>query len=214
MKDLYIVGAGGFGRETLWLAERINQMKHTWNIRGFIDDNEQIHGREFGGYPVLGGCDYLADRAEGVWAAVAIAAAGVKRRVVERLAAYGGLHFATLVDPSVIMSDDIVMGEGCIICAGCIITINIRLGKHVIVNPACTVGHDSVLGDYVTLYPGVNVAGCVSVGAEAELGTGMQVIQGRTIGAGSILGAGAVVVDDIPQGCTAVGIPAKPIKYH
>ena len=37
MKDLYIIGAGGFGREVLWLVKRINAMNPTWNIKGFID---------------------------------------------------------------------------------------------------------------------------------------------------------------------------------
>lgn len=42
MKDLYIIGAGGFGREVAWLAERINQSDPVWNLKGFIDDNEKI----------------------------------------------------------------------------------------------------------------------------------------------------------------------------
>lgn len=214
MKNLYIVGAGGFGRETLWLAERVNQVEQTWNIRGFIDDNEQVHGREFRGYPVLGGCDYLADSSEEVWVVVAIAAAKVKRIVVDKLSAYQNLHFATLIDPAAIIQDDLIVGEGCVLCVGSVFMANITLGNHVIVNPNCTVGHDSVLEDYVTVYPGVNISGCVRVGAESELGTGMQIIQGMSIGKRSILGAGAVVVGDIPQDCTAVGIPAKPIKFH
>ena len=213
-KNLYIVGTGGFGRETLWLAERINQAAQTWNIRGFIDDNEQMHGREVAGYPVLGDCGYFADQSEESWVAVAIGSARGKKTVVDKLSAYQNLHFATLIDPAVIMSDDVTVGEGCILCAGSVFTVNITLGRHVIVNLNCTVGHDSVLEDYVTVYPGVNVSGCVRVGEESELGTGMQIIQGMSIGKGSILGAGAVVVSDIPRGCTAVGIPARPIKFH
>lgn len=42
MKDLYIIGAGGFGREVAWLVGRINQVEATWNIKGFIDDNTSI----------------------------------------------------------------------------------------------------------------------------------------------------------------------------
>jgi acetyltransferase-like isoleucine patch superfamily enzyme len=39
------------------------------------------------------------------------------------------------------------------------------------------------------------------------------VIEGIRIGEEAVLGAGAVAVDHIPSGCTAVGIPARPIKY-
>ena len=38
--------------------------------------------------------------------------------------------------------------------------------------------------------------------------------QGKSIGRNSIIGAGAVIVSDIPDNCTAVGVPAKPIKYY
>ena len=41
----------------------------------------------------------------------------------------------------------------------------------------------------------------------------MQIIQGKNIGSQSIIGAGAVVVKDIPKRCTAVGSPAKPIRF-
>ena len=38
MQEIYIVGAGGFGREVQWLIERINAISNEWNIKGFIDD--------------------------------------------------------------------------------------------------------------------------------------------------------------------------------
>lgn len=64
MKDLYIIGAGGFGREVAWLVERINQINPTWNLKGFIDDNESRWGSKEGNYPVYGGGEYL--KAQGV----------------------------------------------------------------------------------------------------------------------------------------------------
>jgi len=39
MKKLYIVGAGGFGRELLWWVKDINAKEPTWEIMGFLDDN-------------------------------------------------------------------------------------------------------------------------------------------------------------------------------
>lgn len=82
-----------------------------------------------------------------------------------------------------------------------------------IINLDCTLGHNDVIGDFVTIYPSVNGSGNVSVGECCELGTGMQIIQGKSIGDYSIVGAGAVVVKNIPSKCTAVGSPAKPIKF-
>jgi sugar O-acyltransferase (sialic acid O-acetyltransferase NeuD family) len=122
------------------------------------------------------------------------------------------IRFATLIDPTVEMSDLVEIGEGTIICAHTIITVNISIGKHVIINLDCTIGHDAVLKDFVTLYPSVNVSGASNIGKTVEMGTGMQIIQGKNVGEYSIAGAGAVVVRDIPSNCTAVGSPAKPIK--
>lgn len=68
--------------------------------------------------------------------------------------------------------------------------------------------------DFVTLYPGAIVAGNVHIGNNCELGTGCNIIQGLDIGKRTIIGAGAVVVRNIPENCTAVGVPAKPIKFR
>ncbi len=214
MKKLFIIGAGGFGREIAWLAERINKIFQVWEIEGFLDDNEALHGTMQDGYPVLGGCNYLKDVKEEVYAVAAIGSARVKKAVVDRLAEYRYVRFATLIDPSVIHSGRVEIGEGSIICAGTILTVDIRIGKHVIINLDCTVGHDAEIGNYTTIYPSVNISGNVTVGEEAELGTGTQIIQGKRIGDRAVLGAGTVVIRDIESDCTAVGSPAKVVKYH
>lgn len=51
------------------------------------------------------------------------------------------------------------------------------------------------------------------MGEGTELGTGTQIIQQRRVGKGVSLGAGAVVIRDLPDKCTAVGIPAVPIRF-
>lgn len=212
MKDLYIIGSGGFGREVAWCVERINDVTPTWNLKGFIDDNETKWGAKEDEYLVLGDCEYLKQQ-ENAYAVCAVGNAKVRRQIIEELS-NSGVRFATIVDPSVILSKSVSIGEGTIICAGTIATVDISIGKHVIINLDCTLGHDDVIEDFVTIYPSVNVSGNVSVGECCELGTGMQIIQGKSIGDYSIVGAGAVVVKNIPSKCTAVGSPAKPIKFH
>ena len=38
IKPIVIVGAGGMGRDTQWLIERINEEEPTYEILGYIDD--------------------------------------------------------------------------------------------------------------------------------------------------------------------------------
>jgi serine O-acetyltransferase len=46
------------------------------------------------------------------------------------------------------------------------------------------------------------------------IGAGAKIIGAVSIGSGSRIGANAVVVDDIPAGATAVGIPAKVVRLR
>lgn len=215
MKDIVIIGAGGFGREVQWLIERINQAAEqpVWNIIGYIDDGVSA-GTMINGHLVLGGTDYLLARATPLSVACAIGASRTRRTVVERIAQNNYLDFPNLFDPIVQKSSLINWGKGNIVCAGNILTVDISIKDFCIINLDCTVGHDAVFESYVTVYPSVNISGATEFGECVELGTGSQIIQGKKIGQGTIVGAGAVVVKDLPVNCTAVGSPCKPIKFH
>ncbi len=206
-RDLIIIGAGGFARETAWLVERINSVKATWNLLGFMDNDPETIGKFINGYPVLDEADH-EEKYQDVWYVCAIGPSKSRRRVVNK---YEQAKFATLIDPDVKISKRVEIGAGSIICAGNIITVNITIGKHVIINLDCTIGHDVVMGDFVTLYPSVNVSGLTNIGDCTEIGTGTQIIQMKSIGRESIVGAGAVVIRNVPEKCTVVGNPAKPI---
>lgn len=213
MKNLIIFGASGFGREVAWAVERLNKITPTWNLLGFMDDADDIQGSKINGYKVLGKTADVGNYPDAYYV-VAVGASRTREKIVSNMKTVNpSIKFGTVIDPSVEMSELVTIGEGTIICAHTIITVNIEIGAHVIINLDCTVGHDAVLQDFVTLYPSVNVSGITNIGHAVELGTGMQIIQGKTVGDYSIVGAGAVVVKDIPAKCTAVGSPAKPIKF-
>ncbi len=213
MKDLIIFGASGFGREVAWAVERQNKKEPTWNILGFMDDNESLQGTIINGYKVLGKTEDVGKYPD-CFFVCAVGASRIREKIINNIKAINPrIRFGTIIDPSVVISDKVTIGEGTIICAHTIITVNIEIGSHVIINLDCTIGHDAVLKDFVTLYPSVNISGITRIGHAVELGTGMQIIQGKTVGDYSIVGAGAVVVKDIPSKCTAVGNPAKPIKF-
>jgi sugar O-acyltransferase (sialic acid O-acetyltransferase NeuD family) len=211
MKDIVIIGAGGFGREVAWLIEDINKKNTEWNILGFVDDNKEIHGTEMNGYKVLGDIEWLKSQELNV--VCAIGDPIPKKRTIERLNDSNN-SFPVLIHPSVIHSGSVTFGEGSIICAANIITTDIKIGDHVIINLDCTIGHDAILGDYTTVLPSVNISGFVVTDESVSIGTGSAIIQGVKIGKNTVVGAGSVVVKDLPDHCTAVGAPAKPIKFN
>ena len=208
-KDIVIVGNGGFARETKWLLERINQVKEEWNFLGFIDEVDSFEGSR-----VIGNDAFILSVEKELHVALAIGNAAIRERIYEKYKKNSYLRYPNLIDPSVIMSSQVELGRGNIICAGNILTVNVKMGDFCIVNLDCTLGHDVVFDSFITIYPGVNVSGAVTIERCTEIGTGTKIIQGKKIGKNAVVGAGAVVITDIPDNCTAVGVPAKVIKYH
>ncbi len=212
MRKILIFGAGGFGREVQWLIECINQKTPTWQIEGYLDDVVEP-GTEVNGYQVLGGIEKLRDFDENTAVVCAVGSARVREIIINRIKEMGNYQFPNLIHPDVQMSDSVTFGEGNIICAGNILTVNIEVKDFVIINLSCTVGHDAILNSFVTVYPGVNISGCTIMGKGVELGTGSKIIQGIEIEENTIVGAGAAVVRNLPSNCTAMGVPAKPVKF-
>lgn len=210
MKDLIIVGAGDFGREVVWLVNRINHSQPTWNVLGFVDDAASFP--EIDGYRVLGNINWLLQYGKPSYVVCAIGNSKTREAIYNKLKNNYCLTFATLVDPTAICGTGSKIGAGSICCAGTILTVNVQVGDGCIINLGSTIGHDSVLGNYSTLHPGANVSGKVVIGRRCFLGTGVKVIQGLKIEPDTTIGAGAVVIHDIKESGTYVGVPARKIK--
>lgn len=212
MKKLVIVGAGDFGREVSWVAERINAQTPVWELLGFVDDGAAVQGRTVDGYPVLGPVSWLEAVTEELYVVCSIGTGRVRKQVMERVLANPHLRPAALIDPAAIVGRNAQVGPGCVVCAGTVLAISSRLEAHTIVNLNCTVGHDTVLEPYCTVHPGSNLSGRVHVGACTDIGTGTKIIQGLAVCPGCTLGAGTVVVRDITEPGTYAGVPARRIK--
>ncbi len=212
MNDLIIFGSGGLAREVLMVARDINKIHPTWNILGFIDENQDVHGKIICDVPVLGGIEWIERNiSERLFAVIGIGNPKFRKKLDKTLSSLG-LKFATLIHPTVVKSEYITIGEGTIITANNILTTQIKLGRHVFLNLACTVGHDTIIEDYVNCAPGCNISGNVVLETGCWIGTGVKIIQNIRIGKWTRVGAGAVVINDLPSKTVAVGVPAKVIR--
>lgn len=98
----------------------------------------------------------------------------------------------------------------------------VSIGDPVVVHPGVYIVHGQVVADgLVEIHPGVVIAPFVTIGLRGgdvrgptigcgvTIGTGAKVIGPISVGARAQIGAGAVVIDDVPEGVTVVGVPAR-----
>jgi sugar O-acyltransferase (sialic acid O-acetyltransferase NeuD family) len=208
-----IYGASGCGRGVMPLA------RAQWASAGqphelvFVDDNPTQ--ASINGQLALTYAEWLAQPARERWISIAIASSAVRERLAQRCGA-DGVHFFEVRAANVVQMDDVVIGEGAILCPFVTLTSNIRIGRHFHANLYSYVEHDCVIGDYVTFAPGVKCNGNVVIEDHAYIGTGAVLRQGKpgeplVIGRGAMVGMGAVVTKSVPPGVTVVGNPARPL---
>lgn len=214
MMNIAILGTGGFAREVATLIQDINKAKSCYELIGFVDSS-LLKGTIVNGYPVIGSDEEINETKEPLGLVLAFGEPQLKAKVRAKFT-NPLISFPTLIHPSVLIGDQrfVQIGEGCIICAGCIITTNVAIHDYVTLNLMCTVGHDTTIGKYSAFMPSCNISGEVLIDNGVYCGTGVKIINSISIGTNTIVGAGAVVANSLPANCTAVGVPAKPIKYR
>ncbi|RPA63834.1 acetyltransferase [Shewanella frigidimarina] len=206
MKELIIIGGGGFAKEVVWLAGDCNR-----KVKGVLDDSVETHNTYVQGAAVIGSVSEWVNYKDCEFI-IAIGSPRTRRYVLNKMLSLGKPNFSILIHPSVRLSNTVTVGNGSIICAGSILTADIMLGEHNILNLNVTVGHECQFGDYVTIAPMVAVSGNVLLGDLVEVGTGSVIRQGLSLLEGSMLGMGGVLTKNIPERIIFAGNPAKKLK--
>jgi sugar O-acyltransferase (sialic acid O-acetyltransferase NeuD family) len=208
---LFIVGAGGFGREVFSIIRALNNSGSIPEIAGFIDDDpsvEDLKNLEALGSQIVGSINDLALRTEPFGAVLAVGSA-VDREHIAHLLAYSPVTYPVLVHPQATIGCDAHLSEGVVVAAGSRLSTNIQVGIHVQIDQNAAIGHDCDLGDFSRLNPQACVSGGVSIGRRAMIGANAIVLQGLDVGDDARVGAGAVVTHSVDPATTVMGVPAR-----
>ena len=196
---IVIIGAGGHGRVAADIAK-----KNGYSEIVFLDDDEHNHLAK-------GKINEITSYVKRYDFFVAIGDNEMREKMSERVIEGGG-NIVSLIHPSAVIGDNVVLGRGVVVMAGVVLNTGARIGDGCIVNTAASIDHDCDVGMFSHVSVGAHLAGTVHVGARTFIGAGATVINNISVVQDCTIGAGAVVLKNIESKGTYVGVPAKRIK--
>lgn len=205
-KIIAIVGAGGHARVVAYIVDAIGY----YETIGVFDESRDFVGETIGNTQIVGDTNDLISmkKREDIYLGLAFGD-NVKRAAWFHELKKHSFKLPALIHPSSIIDPSAVLDEGTVVCMGAIIGAEVRIGKNVIINTGCTVDHECNFADHSQVAPNVAVAGRVKVGKHSFIGIGSSVKENVRIGENVTIGAGSVVLNDMPDGVTAYGVPAS-----
>ena len=138
------------------------------------------------------------------------------RSLLASLRAYQRLRHATRFDLVVRRRVAVLRHHFWSVVTGADIPLNCAIGgglllphpNGVVIHPDARIGPNCLLFQQVTLGT-AGRPGAPTLGGQVDIAAGAKVLGGVSIGAHAVVGANAVVLCDVPEGATAVGVPAR-----
>ncbi len=203
MSKINLFGASGHAKVIIDIIE-----SNGYEVGYIFDDNPEI--KLFLGREVVS--NYSDEQLNSNPLIISIGDNAARKEVFEKLK---NVELSpAIAHPSAIISPYSKIGKGTVIMPNTIINSDAYIGENCIINTSAVIEHDCIIEDFAHISPNASLAGGVKIGESTHVGIGASIIQCIEIGENTIIGAGAVVNKNLPANCTAVGIPAKPIKFH
>ena len=210
MKNLIIIGAGGFGREMFGAALEALGYGETFRIKGFLDGNAAaLDGRH--GYPEIIGAPETYRICDDDVFITALGSIASRRRCAQLIESRGG-RFIPLIHRTASLGPNVTVGDGSFIAHNAVLTADIRVGRHACVFHGTVIGHDTTLCDFSHVYSLASIGGGVRIGDGASVFPGAKVVPRVEIGDGATVGIGSAVMRDVAPGITVFGVPAERLR--
>jgi len=211
-----IVGAGGFAREVMPVAqEMLGRTKQARDYELVFVVERPESAASINNYRAVTEDEYFAENADRRFN-TAIADYKIRERIAKKFIDGGATPFSITAANNVCLSGNEI-GQGAILCPFTTITSDAKIGEFFHANIYSYVAHDCRIGNFVTFAPRVCCNGRVIIEDYAYIGTGAIIKDGSDakpiiIGRGAVVGMGAVVTKSVPPFTTVVGNPAAPLK--
>ncbi len=210
MKKIVLIGGGGHSKVIVDIIKSNNEFE----IVGITEKNSTFNN--VSDIPIVGD-DSILEELFNKGVEYAFLCIGISKDIKLRNKLFEeiksiGFKIPTLIHRQAIVSPYAKIGQGTCVMAGAIINSHAQIGENSVINTGSIIEHDCIVGNNTFISTGAILAGNVTIKNNSFIGMGSKIIEGKIIGSNVTIGAGAVVIDDIPDNCTAVGVPAKVIK--
>ncbi len=205
-KNLIIISAGQYGRETYGWALQTIAHGIDVRIKGFLDDRTAILDGFDYDVKIIGDPKTYKIEEDDVF----VGAIGDPREKVKfytPILDRGG-RFINLIHPLANIGKNVRLGTGVVMAPFSSITCDAKLGNFISIGALSNVGHDTVVGDWCQINSHCGVNGGAILEEGVFLGSHVCVIPRVKIGAWAYAGAGSVVLKDIEPGMKVLGNPA------
>jgi len=208
MGKAIIIGAGTYGQV---YAE---YLKATYDILGYIDDDEKLIGYKFNGIEVLGNRNFLFQNTnKDVAVFVPIGNNDVRIELLQKLNDLG-FYTPSFTHPRSYVHDSVKMGKAIYILPGTNIMPYTVLGDYVMVSMGVNIAHHNTIENGCFFSQGSNVGASIHIQTKAYMSISSTVMTGvKSVGKNALIGAGAVVIENVPDNAVMVGVPAKILRY-
>ena len=207
MKQLVIIGAGGFGIELFNLAKESIGYNESFLIKGFIDDDINKLNNNFNYPKILSTIDDYHISVNDVFIC-SIGNIKLKKMITDKIIVRGGIFF-NLVHKTAIVYTNLSNINGMIIGPFVTIGSNCVLGNHILCQTGSIVGHDSLIGNWTRLDSYVVIVGGVVIKDSVTIHTSSVINHNVLIEKSATVGAMSFVIRNVRENSTVFGNPAK-----
>jgi sugar O-acyltransferase (sialic acid O-acetyltransferase NeuD family) len=209
MKKAIIIGAGTYGQVYS------EYMKNTYNIVGYIDDNEKLIGSYINGIEVLGNREFLINKIDkNISLFVPIGNNSIRMHLLQELNTLG-FTTPSFIHPDAAIHDSVQMGEAVYILPKTNIMPFTILKNYTMVSMGVNIAHHNIIDNGCFFSQGSNIGASMHIQTKAYFGISSTVMTGvKIIGKNALVGAGAVVIKDVPNNAVVAGVPAKILRFR
>lgn len=201
MKDIFIIGADEAGFEILEIINTINHIKKKYNFIGFFDEYKN-------GKHVFNKIDDIKKKSKKPYFVNSLGKIDDRKRLTE-ICVKKGCILETIVSPSSFVSKTAKLSDGVVIYPNCSISHKAKIKENVLINYNCSISHSCIIEKHCNITPGVNIGGNTRIGKGCFIGLGAKIIEKINITNDVIIGANSLVIRDIIEKGTYIGIPVK-----